>query len=382
MASPDRHETDHLIQQIFRDPRRTDFFLLVRVLQSLFKEPPKSGGEAGLYPRVGEAASPSREPVRFGQPPFLHFAPTAVESMQWRTAPASGPCPLPGIPGDPRKDLAGAPPGSVPGARVKVMEMFFGLFGPNGPLPLHITEYAMIRWRHHKDPVLMEFADLFHHRMVSYFFRAWAEARMEVDFDRGLAASRFGTYVGSLMGLGHESVRGRDSIPDVAKLHYVGHLGRQVRNADGLAAIIGDYFQVKAEVLTFQGRWIELPPECRCRLGASPSSGELGRTALLGTRTWDSQTTIRIRLGPMGLTDLERFLPGRVSFDRLRDWIRFYCNQPFFWDAQIVLLKKEIPPLKLGESGRLGWTSWLTTKLLAEDAADPDDLVLRPADAC
>ncbi len=380
MASPDRHQADHLIQQIFRDPRRTDFFLLVRVLQSLFKEPPRSGETARLYPRVGEAPSPSREPVRFGQPPYLHFAPSAVESLQWRVTPTGGPSPLPGVPGDPRKNVGETPDALVPGARVKVMEMFFGLFGPNGPLPLHLTEYALLRWRHHKDPVLMEFADVFHHRMVSFFFRAWAEARMEVDFDRGLAESRFATYVGSLVGLGHPAVWGRDSIPDVAKLHYVGHLGRQVRNADGLAAILGDYFQVRAEVLTFQGRWLDLPPECRCRLGASRNSGELGSTALLGSRTWDSQMSIRIRLGPLGLKDLERFLPGGKSFGRLRDWIRFYCNQPFLWDAQIVLLKEQIPPLSLGVSGRLGWTSWLTTKPLPEGAPDPDDLVLRPAE--
>src|SRR3546814_11187863 len=48
----------------------------------------------------------------------------------------------------------------------------FGLFGPNGPLHLHLTEYARGRIHHHGDDTLTAFADVFYHRMIFLFYRA------------------------------------------------------------------------------------------------------------------------------------------------------------------------------------------------------------------
>lgn len=374
MASEDRRETVDLIARMLADPRRADFFLLVRALQA--------AAGPGI-PRVGESLKLSQEVVRFGQPPFLDFAAASIDGVRTRRSVlARTPAVVEANPPAPKP--AAEPDAEDEGARHKIYQYFFGLFGPNGALPLHLTEYALSRWRHHKDPVLIEFADLFHDRMVAFFFRAWAEARMEVDFDRGLAESRFATYIGSLCGLGSPSVYGRDSIGELAKLHYVGHLARQVRNAEGLRDLLQDYFQVPVEVLTFQGRWLELPMSSRCRLGGPPGSRELGQTTLLGSRVWDCQLTIRIRIGPLGLSDVARFLPGGKSFQRLRDWLRIYCTQPFFWDVQMVVLKEQVKPIQLGGAepgvasgcgGRLGWTTWLTTRPLERN---PEDLILKP----
>ncbi len=386
MASEDRNQAGHLTEWLLADPRRADFFLLVRALQAAYPDG---------FPRVGEASRVAQEPIRFGQPPFLEFAPSPIESVRNRKV----------IPfrsastGDDLKGNAAAPAGGGGGKPSdavtyrKVTQYFFGMFGPNGPLPLHLTEYAMSRWRHHKDPVLMEFADLFHNRMIAFFFRAWAEVRMDVDLDRGLSQSRFAAYVGSLAGLGNPTVSGRDTIGDLAKLHYAGHLGRQTRNVDGLSDLLTDYFQVPVEILTFQGRWLQLPMVARCALGRAQESGELGRTALVGTMVWDCQLTIRVRVGPVSAADLGRFLPGRRSFVRLKEWIRLYCNQPFFWDLQLVVKRAEVTPIRLGQgespedvptggaaavggtAGRLGWTTWLTTQPLTRD---PEDLIIQP----
>ena len=60
----------------------------------------------------------------------------------------------------------------------------FGLLGPNGPLPLHLTEYARERLRHAGDPTLSRFLDIFHHRFLALFYRAWAQAQPHVNRDR------------------------------------------------------------------------------------------------------------------------------------------------------------------------------------------------------
>jgi predicted component of type VI protein secretion system len=60
------------------------------------------------------------------------------------------------------------------GARPRLGVRFFGLTGPQGPMPLHFTEYVRERARNHGDPTLARFLDLFHHRLLSLFYRAWA----------------------------------------------------------------------------------------------------------------------------------------------------------------------------------------------------------------
>ena len=77
---------------------------------------------------------------------------------------------------------------------------FFGLLGPNGPLPLHLTEYARDRLRNSDDPTMARFLDLFHHRMLLFFYRAWAAGQPTVSRDRP-GEDRFETYIGSLPAL-------------------------------------------------------------------------------------------------------------------------------------------------------------------------------------
>ncbi len=83
----------------------------------------------------------------------------------------------------------------------------FGLFGPNGPLPLHLTEYARERRRHHSDNTLSAFADLFHHRLILLFYRAWADAQSVNSLDRP-DGHRFVDYVASLMNMGQAGPQG------------------------------------------------------------------------------------------------------------------------------------------------------------------------------
>ena len=69
----------------------------------------------------------------------------------------------------------------------------FGLFGPNGPLPIHLTEYARERLQHGGDATLCRFLDVFHHRFLALFYKAWAQAQPHVNRDRP-AQDRFVVY--------------------------------------------------------------------------------------------------------------------------------------------------------------------------------------------
>ena len=342
MASPDRTQGDvvALFEALRRAPYAFHFFQALRRLECLHRD----------RPRLGKATQLADDPVRLAQEPSLAFAPATLAAF------------------DPGSD--GRPP--------RLSEYFLGLFGPQGPLPLHLTEYARDRLRNHGDYTFARFADVFHHRMLSLFYRAWADAQPTVSFDRP-ETDRFHVYVGAPFGLGMPSLWNRDAVPDLAKLHYAGRLVGQTRNSEGLQAILADFFKLPVTLETFVGHWLRLADTSRCRLGETPATGQLGMTAVIGARVWDCQYKFRIVMGPMGWAEFQRFLPGSDSLRRLVAWVRNYIGDELLWDFNPILKKEEVPPLQLGAGTRLGWTTWLTSRPLTRDA---DDLKLDAVTYC
>ena len=323
-------------------PYRFDFYQTMRRLECLY----------GEKPRWGQALRPVDEPVRLGQDPDLSFAPAPLASFE-------------------AKD--GQPP--------RLQVRLFGLFGPNGPLPLHITEYVRERLRLAGDPTLSRFFDLFHHRFLALFYRAWAQAQPHVSCDRP-SADRFSVYIGAFMGMAPMVSRERDSLPDLAKFFHVGALIRQARNAEGLTHILQHFFRVQVQIEEFVGHWLFLKTPERTSLVSEGTA--LGSGAVLGSRVWDRQHKFRIRLGPLTLRQYESFLPtprsGGVSpklrsseggqLRKLVDWVRLYLSFELDWDVRLVLKQGEVPRLKLGSGQRLGWTTWLGQRRPDTSAAD------------
>ena len=216
-------------------------------------------------PRLGESRRPVDDPIRLTQSPSMAFAPSELAALKFG------------------KD--GAPPWLEGYA--------FGLFGPNGPMPLHFTEYARDRLRNANDPTLIRFTGMFHHRMLALFYRAWANAQPTVNFDRP-ESDHYARYVGALIGLGSPALRDRDALPDLAKFSRVGQLSCQRRPADALRDLVRDFFGVQVQVEEFVGEWLRLPDESRLRLGTSLQTGTLGMTAAIGERCWQSQQKFRL----------------------------------------------------------------------------------------
>ena len=318
-----------------RAPHQFDFFQALCRIEVLCGDRPDR-------PRLGAALRPADEPIRLGQEPDLTFAISELSRL--------------------RPGVGGAPP--------HLAVNFFGLFGPNGPLPLHLTEYARDRQRNAGDPTMVRFLDLFHHRMLLLFYRAWASGQPTVSHDRP-STDRFELYVGALAGYGLTALRSRDAFPASAKLFYAGRLAAQSRNAEGLAAMIGDFFVVAARIEEFVGDWIELPLDHRWRLGAS--RGRLGISTTIGAQAWTSQQKFRVVLGPLDRAQFQRMLPGGASLPKLSGLIRNYIGDELRWDLRLILEERVEEPFHLGRS-RLGWTSWLGRA----EAGRREDLVLDP----
>ena len=335
-----------LFDELAREPWAHDFFALLRQIEGL----------SGSAPRLGSALRPSAEPVRLGQDPELDFAPAAVMSYQ-----------------------AGANTPPRLGVR------FLGLFGPMGPLPLHLTEYARDRLRNHGDATFARFADIFHHRMLLLFYRAWAQAQPAVQADRA-TDDQFAKWVSALFGQGPAPFRHADSVPDAAKRHVSGHLARATRNAESITKVLRQYFGVPIRVEPYVGHWMPLRAADRTRLGGAGArrTAVLGVSAVAGAKVWDRQYKLRLHIGPLTHAEYCQFLPGQRSLIELRDWMRQLLGFEMLWDLRLVLKGSEVPTLSAGigqapkpaRRTALGWTSWLGGK---GPHADSGALLLNPS---
>jgi type VI secretion system protein ImpH len=275
----------------------------------------------------------------------LGFAPSSIASLD-------------------RSDRSGKP---------RMLVRFFGLFGPNGPLPLHLTAYAHERKLHKDDETFARFADLFHHRLLLLFYRAWAQAQPAVSLDRP-DEDRFADYVGALVGVGGREWRQRDALPDHARLAFAGLLSSQVRHADGLAQFLTRYLGRPVRIEQFVGRWMPLQQAERTRIGRRGASrrmstAQLGVSAVLGGTVFDRQHHIRVHIGPLALDAFESLLPVGSALPGVKALIGHYIGHELGWDLKLELDKAQVPACRPGRNGRLGWTTWLGAPRGARPAA-------------
>lgn len=339
-----------LLRRVGETPWDFDFYEMLRRVEAL-------AAVAQGAPGLGRSTRSREDPVRFAQDPSLAFAPRTISSVKTRA----------GI--------------------TRVAVNFMGLLGPQGPMPLHFSDYVRSRELHHQDPTWGRFLDIFNNRMVALFYRAWAMNRPMVSRDATASGSaekdRFSSFVGSLFGLGTPSLLNRDAVPDDAKRFFAGRLGNQTRSPEALAAILREFFGTPVEIEEFVGRWSELPAQYLTRLGrkgvctvASGAGGRAGGSAILGGRIWECQSTVRILMGPMPWSVYEKLLPGSAGYDRLVSWIAMFGGLELAWEVVLVLDRRDVPLPRLGggNGARLGYSAWMSK---TKPEQDPADVVLR-----
>jgi type VI secretion system protein ImpH len=251
-------------------PGRFDFFQAVRLLERL---------NPGRVP-VGLFGPPEREAMRFGVNNSLAFPVSQIHALDW-----------------PER------------ASAKLVVNFLGLTGPMGVLPFAVTELVRDRARA-KDRTLLDFFDLFNHRMISLFYQAWEKYRFFVAYERD-QRDRFSKYVMSFVGLGTNGLQSRQAVRDESFLYYGGLLSLQPRSATALEQLLSDYFDVPVEVEQFVGAWHAVSGDDQCCFAnGTEYSEQLGVGAIAGDEIWDHQSRARVRLGPLTLEQYIDFLPA------------------------------------------------------------------------
>ena len=304
-------------------------------------------------PRLGDAVRPSDEPIRFAQEAALTFAPSAIVAMEAR-------------------------PPLLP----RMLQRVIGFLGPNGALPIHLTEYARERQLHAGDRTFTRFLDMLLHRFGLLFYKAWARTQPVVSLDRPQDGAIV-RHMGALIGIIEPATRQRDILGDFPKLYFAGRLARSVRDADGLVSWISLRYNVPVTIEQFSGHWMALGREERSRLMKDGQSA-VARGAVLGRSVWDVQHKFRIVIGPLPWARYASLLPGDRPLAELQAMVRQYVGFEFNWDLRLILRCADVPSWRLGGRtglglpgvGRLGRTAWLNGGPTYRRLRDADDLIM------
>ena len=327
-----------LDQKLRDEAYRFDFFQAVRLIYRVFEQKKPVGGDA----------LPHEEAVRFRTKISLEFPPSEIDSFVQAVDERTG------------------------ADRTEMLINFMGMLGMSGAMPMHYTELAFDRLRY-RDTALWAFLDIFTHRSVSSFFRAWAKYRFPVGYEGG--NDQFTPYLFDFVGVGTRGMRGRMDVEDESLLPYTGLIAQKPHSANAIENLISDYFGVQAKIDQFFGQWLELNKQDQVSLGRRSSL--LGRSAIAGARVWDHQSKMRVRLGPLNLKQFMAFLPNGSAHKPLRSILKFMVGLEFDYDVQPILKDTEVPGSVLTTRAvrrpMLGWTTFLKTMPLPEH---DDQLVL------
>ncbi|MBI3597297.1 MAG: type VI secretion system baseplate subunit TssG [Nitrospirae bacterium] len=323
MAAQDRPTSGSLEERLLEEGNQFSFFQVVRLLERYYR--PQA--------RLGHQGPASGEVVRFRPDNAMAFPSSDVVRVERL-----------------------APTGDAP-ARFRVTTSFLGLYGTTSPLPSFYTEETL-RWDPEEDTA-RAFVDLFHHRLLSLFYRSWTKYRYHVQFeDEG--KDDFSGRMFGLIGLGTRGLVGLTRLPSVRMIRYAGLFVQRPHSASALEGMITDFFDgVPARVEQCIARWVMIQPEQRIRLGRV--NCRLSVDASLGEKVLGRTKTFRIVLGPMGYDSFKSFLPIGESFRRLDAMVSLFVADRLDFDVELQVRRAEIPRLQISGSGMawLGWSTWL-----------------------
>ncbi len=318
MGSAHRTERGDLTVTVLSQPVRSDsLFALLRWIEA----------RTPAHPRLGTSLRSREDPLRVCNSPEMSFAPTELAEVNL-----------------------------TPDGIYFVRSFSHGLYGPNGPMPLHMTEQVWDRLHNHGDACLRDFADIFHHRFACLLYRAWADAQPVSSFDRG-GRSGFGAHVAALAGYDSAPLQNRDSLADNFKLRHAGQFSRQVRSAHELGVLIGYYLGVPAQVQEYAFGYLLLEADATSRLCAQ--NAVLGQSVVLGNRVPDVQSGFLIMLGPMPQHEYDRFVPEATLLAEIRDIIYNWLDATYNWSLCLSVETQTARRLQLGKKVRLGFDSWI-----------------------
>jgi len=327
--TPDNTLTENLLKKW----HRFSFFQAVQLLE-------RSAPEAA---QVGHGGDPNKEIIRFRPDASLAFPDSDIVSIE--EVPTSG-----------------------NGKRYRITISFLGLYGSSSPMPTYFTEDIL--WDEGYSTRVRDFLDIFHHRLISLFYRTWSKYRYYIQFRKGgsdLLSRRLMWFIGQL---------DEETLPDEEKkekiispirfLKYAGSMTQQPRSASVLEGILADYFEgIQVSIKQCIERRAIISDRQRNALGQKNST--LGNNFTMGGTLADRSGKFRIVIGPINYEKLDAFLPGSRDYRAMHEILDAYLVDGLDYDMEVNVQAQSIPGLKLSgsesDASGLGRNTWLSTPL-------------------
>lgn len=248
----------------------------------------------------------------------------------------------------------------------------FGLFGPIGSLPYVYSE-ELARADRSRNEAMRGFFNLFNHRALSLMYRAWRKSRIWLEHHPGLPEDQ--QYKASNLFQGFCGLAALP--PRIAWLEMerskilkgADTMQRRVRNANGLQQLLRRQFSMEFLIEQFVGSWEPLPEEARSRFGATGNPMRLGYNTIIGSRTWQVQSTFAVVIPHPSVEQYKQLQPGSETLRQIQLMVRMYCTPELSFRLRIVVNGSVISAGCMGAGeGKgllLGWNGVL-------GAPDPD----------
>jgi type VI secretion system protein ImpH len=311
-------------------------------------------------PSLGTTDSPAAEPVRFRSRAQLGFQGREIDSV--------------------RHDV------DNPSAPASVVTTFLGLYGVDARMPAYFVD-EIAQHRDGAEP-LSAFLDLFHHRIVTQFYRVARKYRYPIGFRRD-GTDPVSRYLLSFAGFGFSApTRTGVSLPDRSgaaggdeqtfagarrrlaevadKRRLLSMLGlamQKTRTAEGLAGVLRH--AVPDTSITVE----EFHPAWRDVNEFEPAP--LGEQCLLGRGFYDRANVVRVVMTPASREAVLSLVPGQPVHREIMTLLRFYLGYGSEADLEMHVRADLMPkPALEPRQANLGFTAQLEGTAKAE-AGEP-----------
>jgi len=317
MATKSGAASQHLsyLAKVAKGVKRYGVFPVLRAAEARAKD----------LPRISASRLPSQNIVDLNQVPLLSHPASTLESIE------------------------------IKGTRASVNGYWFGLTGPMGPLPLHLSEFALNERRNSAKRPFGRFLDVLAGRMLQFFYRAWADSQPAAHADRP-NDDNFARYLAALSGAA-ENVPANAAFPTRARLHYAS-LFASHRSAAGVQDALTHLLGTPVKLVEFLPRWRDIEPADRSKLGAPGGFNALGRDTVTGSSVRAYTDAYRVVIRARSFAEYESFLPTGAQFKVAAEALDAFTPSHLEWEIEVELDEREARPARLDGRTRMGWTSW------------------------
>ena len=313
------------IQQRLKDEGyRFNFFQAIKLLENMYED----------RPQIGQLGPVSEEVLRLRPNDELSFSPADIHRID-------------------NEDQEGID-------KWTLYANFLGLYGPNTSSPMYIAE-MIAQCPRDTDP-LRDFLDIFNHRILSLYYRAWKKNNLSASLSKD-HKDAFSRILFAMIGQDVEAPSGDWKVHPERLLRYSTYFSSNSRPACGLENLIADFFELDdVEIIQFAPRRFTPPRSAMSHLSVNGEGGCLGESFVLGSTITDVSGQFRVRLGGLTMQQFLSFQPGNTQYEEMEFLVNMYVKHQLGYSLELHLLPNQGGPAKLSSLdpvGKLGRSAWL-----------------------